>query len=358
MPPLENINAATERIASRSVSNAGFSLTEGARASMKLIVTENKLESAIKEAMGSAKPLKAGIERKLPIAHPHWQWLFCERISNIEGVEFDSKIDVGEEDAFFDVQVEAPPLAYYARYKRYELSVDFTSRPYALLPDTSIKKFNLTWTNEFGAVESKDFNEEYLRYTEYRRQPSSEFLTAENGQMIWKMDNNPVAPPVVALQNAAVAGGQLRMLIRSAQIEYKFYEVPYTFITSAKSFIARATGHVNIIDWNDHKAGSLLMLGASVDKVYSPLFPEWIETDAEALVPSQQKLCDITFNMLERNEAPAIAYAGVTGNDVAYGHNLLFNPQTSKWYYAVNNNTGKPTYPAFPFQLLFANPDQ
>lgn len=358
MPPLDNINAATERIASKSISNSGFSLSEGARASLKLIVTENKLELAIKEAMGSSKPLKAGIERKLPVAHPHWQWLFCERISNIEGVEFDSKIDVEEEAAFFDTYVEAPPLNYYARYKRYELSLDFTPRPYAVLPDTSIKTFTETFTNEAGAVEIKEYAEEYLRYTEYRRTPSSEFLTAENGQMVWKMDSNPTPPPVVTLQNTAVAGGQLRMLIRSAQVEYKFYEVPYSFITSPNSFITRATGHVNQFEWNGHPAGSLLMLGASVDKVYTPLFPEWIETGAGSVVPSQQKLCDLTFNMLERDQAPAIAYAGVTGNDVAYGHNLLFNPQTALWYYAVNQNTGKPTYSSFPFSLLFANPDQ
>lgn len=358
MPPLDNINAATERIASRSVSNSGFSLTEGARASMKLIVTEDKLESAIREAMGSATPLQAGIQRKVPIAHPHWQWLFCERISNIEGVEFDRKVDATEEDVLFDTQSEAPPLTYYARYKRYELALDFTARPYAVLPDSSIKTFTETWTTEAGAIEIKEYAEEYLRYTEYRRTPSSEFLTAENGQMVWKMDANPTPPPTVTLQDKAVAGGQLRMLIRSAQIEYKFYEVPYTFITSTKSFISRATGHVNIFDWNGHKAGSLLMLGATVDRVYTPIFPQWIETGGGGYVPSQQKLCDITFQMLERDEAPGIAYAGATGNAVAYGHNLLFNPQTARWYYAVNQNTGKPTYPAFPFSLIFANPDQ
>jgi hypothetical protein len=356
MPELDNINAATERIASRSISNAGFSVSEGGRAAMKLIITEDKLEAAIKEAISGAKPLKAGIQRKLPVAHPQFQWLFCERISNIEGVEFDSKIDATAEDAFFDTYVEAPPITNYARYKRYEISLDFTPRPYAVLPDTNLSRYILTFINEDGTNEVKSHNQEFLRYTEYRRVPSSEYLTAENGQMIWKMDANPAAP--VVLQNIAVAGGQLRMLIRSAQVEYKFYEVPYSFITSSKSFIARASGLVNQLDWNGHKAGSLLMLGTAVDRVYTSPFPEWVDT-GDGYVPSQQKLCDLTFQMLERDQAPAIAYTGIAdNNEVPYGHNLLFNPQTALWYYAVNKNTGKPTYASFPFQLLFANPDQ
>lgn len=357
MPELDNINAATERIASRSISNAGFSVSEGGRAAMKLIITEDKLEAAVKEALSGAKPLKAGIQRKLPVAHPQFQWLFCERISNIEGVEFDSKIDSTAEDAFFDTYVEAPPITNYARYKRYEISLDFTPRPYAVLPDKNLSVYKLTFKNEDGNDEVKDHNQEFLRFTEYRRVPSSEYLTAENGQMIWKMNANPPAP--VVLQNIAVAGGQLRMLIRSAQVEYKFYEVPYSFVTSSKSFIARASGLVNQYDWNGHKAGSLLMLGTAIDRVYTSPFPEWVDT-GDGYVPSQQKLCDLTFQMLERDQAPAIDYtdAGMSNNDIAYGHNLLFNPQTALWYYAVNKNTGKPTYASFPFQLLFANPDQ
>ena len=47
MPELDNINAATERIASRSISNAGFSVSEGGRAAMKLIITEDKLEAVM-----------------------------------------------------------------------------------------------------------------------------------------------------------------------------------------------------------------------------------------------------------------------------------------------------------------------
>jgi len=88
---LNYANEATERIASRNPSVAGFSLMEGGRATMKLVIDEPRMESACKQILGYAQAGNKKIERILPVAHPQFPWLYAERISSIEGLEFFAK---------------------------------------------------------------------------------------------------------------------------------------------------------------------------------------------------------------------------------------------------------------------------
>lgn len=359
--PLESLKLATERIGSRSLSTSGFSMSEGGRASIKLIVDEADMEDAVKEALGDVGIYSNRIDRTPPIAHPHWQWMFCERISNIEGIEFDSKIDATEEDALFDTFAEVPPLPFYARYKRYELTLDFAPRPYPIIKDTSMEKYTFDWYDETGALKSASFAAEWQRYCESIYRPAAEYLTAAQGQLVWKMDANPAGKVMI---DKPIAGGQIRQLIRSTAIDYIWHDVPYNWITDSRSKQTYGIGYINQTDWNTHKAGSLLLASIDVSKPYAPPFPKWRTTGDIlgpgnlAAIPSQFKLCTITFNMLKRDQAPTQAYTvPAASNNVAYGHNLILNAVDGKWYYAENKVSGKPLYPSYDFAWLFAGPE-
>lgn len=350
---LNNINRATERIGARSISTAGFSLMEGGRASMRFLVDEIIMEYAANDLLGGAVPLGNGIQRNLPAAHPQYPWLFCERISSIEGLKFKVKYD--SSDAIIDAQLEADAIAYYARYEKYEILADFTTRPYAVLKDSSIPQQQFSYYDDAGAVvANKGYAEEWKRFTEIIYKPAAEYLTAVAGQLAWKMNANP---GVLVWQNKPVLGGQLRQLVRSVNIEFKWYCVPYSFVLSNNSFLSAGLGRINQTTWNGFAAGSLLFAGVNVDRVYTPPFPEFILFNG-ASVPSQQKICDLTLNFVLRNQAPNQAYTVTNNSHVAYGHNLVLNGGDNNWYYVENINSGLPLYPSYPFQLLFSNPDQ
>lgn len=348
---LNNINRATERIGARSPSTAGFSLMDGGRATMRFIIDEIILEYACNDLLGSAVPVANGIKRELPAAHPQYPWLFCDRISNIEGLNFVEKYSSA--DPFFGVALEAPALDYYARYEKYEILAEFTSRPYSVLSDSKIPQQQFQYYKDDGTQEAnKGYAEEWLRFTEIHYKPTAEYLTAMNGQMIFKMN-----AAIAGLQNKPVPGGQTRQLIKSQGIEVKWHCVPYSFIESNKSFIAEGQGRVNQKIWNGFDAGSLLYVGVNIDKIYTPPFPDFIEFDGSS-VPKQSKMCDLTFQFLFRDQASAQAYTPTNPSHVPSGHNLILNAMDSKWYYVENKNTGLPLYPSYPFQLLFSNPDQ
>lgn len=348
---LNNINRATERIGARSPSTAGFSLMDGGRATMRFIVDEIILEYAANDLLGSATPLNNGIKRNLPAAHPQYPWLFCDRISNIEGLNFVEKYSSA--DGFIETFLEAPALDNYARYEKYEMIAEFTARPYALISDSKITQQQFTYYKDDGTQEAnKGYAAEWERFTETHYKPSSEYLTAMNGQMRFKMD-----AAIGNLQNKPVPGGQTRQLIKSQIVEIKWYCVPYSFVESEKSFIAAGLGRVNQGPWNGHDAGSLLYTSAHIDRVYTPPFPDFIEYQGAA-IPSQQKLCDITLQFMQRNQSPAQTYTVTNQSHVAAGHNLILNAMDGKWYYVENVSSGLPLYPSYPFQLLFSNPEQ
>ena len=351
---LTNLNKLLERQGSRSPSQAGFSTTEGGRATLKLIATIDQLYPALQEVLDYAEPFRSGIKRQLPAAHPQYQWLFAERIANIEGLRFSLKQEAGEGETEFGVVLEAESIAHYAEYTHYEISLEFTPRPYAVLSDASIPIGQITEYYEDGSSTTYSYWQEWLRYTEVRREPSYEYLSAENGQLVFRMN---VDTPQ-GIKNKPVDGGRLRILVPSNRIQYKWYCVPYSFVLSSSSNFDAAYGKVNQHEWEGYPAGTLLFEGLTVDKVYTPPFPRW-DNRAGSFVPSQQKLCDLTLNMLQRNVDIGEPYTVPAGEKwkVAAGHNLVLNASDGRYYYAENEITGQPMYPSAAFQLLFRNPD-
>ena len=213
---LTNVNEATERIASRNPSVAGFSLMEGGRATMKFIIDEPRMEEACKEILGYAESGLERIVRTLPVAHPQFPWLYAERISSIEGLEFFAKYDSNEN--LGDTFVQVPMLENYARYNKYELTIEFTPRPYALQLDITLGRNKIDWRDENNVAQSNFYYPEWARFFEVLYKPSAEYLTAVGGQLIWKMNANNA----LDMQNKTVAGGQIRSLIQSTALEMKW----------------------------------------------------------------------------------------------------------------------------------------
>ena len=359
MADLEEIKAAKERINGRSISTAGFGI-DGGRAQMTVKVLSEKLEAATYQCLGNATPSGVSINRTLPIAHPQFPWMFCERISNIEGIQFQEKVGPNDSINGIPVQLEADTLSNYARYHTYELTLEFLPRPYALLKDNQLIDETTAWWDTTNTLLLPQFftsRSEYYRYTELKEVPAGEYLTAQQGMFQFRMDANPAG---LNLKDQAVGMGQLRLYVNSRGIQLIWSQVPYSFVLSGNSYFDRYGGRVNQQDWYGFAKGTLLMTSVDVLRVYTPPFPEFVPFNG-SFFPSQQKLCDLQFNLVYKNPpiGQAYTYNPLTDNpnNVAAGHNLVPSSLTGKYYYATNQQTGLAIYPSVPFNLFFRNPD-
>lgn len=358
--PFQFITLGVERQGSRSPSTAGFGM-DGGKASMKILVNEDKLDDSIKECLGSAVPDgQGGITRVLPLAHPQFPWLFCERISNIEGLHFLNKFaNEGE------LLLEAEPLPFYAYYEKYELTLEFVPRPYAVLGDKNIGVDIITYFPEpEGAVlnpqETKfSIYREWLRFCDWDYIPAGDYLTAQQGQFVFKM--NDAADP---LREHAVGNGQLRLMQPNVTIKFRWHQVPFSYVQSANSNFRAGIGKINQHEWLEFGPGTLLFTGVTVMAKYTPPFPEWVDWKG-ADVPSQQKLCNLELTFIYKDYKIGKPYTKEdlkdSKNDVVGGQNLLPNAIDRKYYYAKTKGQalvqGMPVYPSYPFQLLFRDPN-
>lgn len=327
-----------ERVGSIAKASAGFGM-EGGRASIEYQMPWDEVTQFCKDCLGSVAVDGNKLKRTLPLAHPTFPWLFAERVSTIEGYQYNTT-DMAE------LTLEAPAIEYYAKYTYARVVVEFSPRPYALFADDSIGEDTIDYYSDSGNSESADVVYEYWRYTTYKSKPSVEYLTAQHGQ--FRMDTptpDPVAFP-----------GQVRLIKKSKALTITWHQVPQSVAEGDNIF--NGLGRVNQQDWWGYAAGTLLLLGIETSDPVPPPFPELVtDPDLSTSVPATEKICNITFNMLYCE--PDIG--GVTSPDnpshIAYGHNLFPWFKDMGYYYAAVGNAnvaeGYPAFLSYPFDLLF-----
>lgn len=342
-----------ESIDSVGPSSAGFG-TDVARAVMPMQLvnpTTEDLQNAITTILGTTlvDTSDGRVTRQLPLAHPTFPWLFASSIESIRGMGAPTK-------ELASSALEAPPFPFYALYPQYEFVVTFTPRNYAVLKDSSISlSKNNTWYDFSGsALSYKTFAPEWLRYCWYDLAPHPENITAQFGQMLFRTQSGS------APGNGVQFAGQPRIFINTQTLKVYWKGVPFRWIESDNSHITQFIGTINQTDFWKWKAGELLYINYDY-RLYTPPVPE-LETLNN--IVTTQKLCDITFTFLRTkrtvNDAPATPLAN--RNFIPAGHNALpwLQNRTGFYYASTDNATAAsqyPTYPSYPHELLFTDPD-
>lgn len=360
-----------EKIGSRSPNSAGFAREGGGRAPYTFIVGDkgdglasitagSQIHDIIKEIIGTTR-IDAGGEgkgllRTLPKAHPLYPWLFAERFSNIVGIGQMTKADAGSSI------LQVDPFDFAALYETYEMTAEFTPRPYVVCADSEIATGQSTsWTTPDGSAQSKSHAQEWLRYTDFEFLPALEWITAQHGE--FKFD----APTDVDIDLKAAGKGQLKMPFQKSTLKVTWYEVPYAYVepndgtlTPDDSYIFQGIGHISQNNWYGYPAGSL-MLGAVQVQRYVPPMPEF-DYWQSSLIFDAKKLCNISFYFQftypTRVTDPA---AAANNNIIQRGHNLVPFAHTGGWYFAKTtapaaNTVNRGLFPSFPMELLFTNP--
>jgi hypothetical protein len=242
-----------------------------------------------------------------------------------------------------------------------------------VLADKSISlKKGQTWYDTDGSSKTNTFAQEWNRFTDYEPHPQNDNITAQFGTLVFQTATNAV-PGGANAGSSVIAPGMPRIFLPNQLVQFTWYQVPYRYISSAKSYIRTLMGRVNQNDWYDWKSGELLYLNYKPHRYTPPVQKEslWIPGAF-----STEKWCNIEFTFLSTSRVGSNLPTGdlpskptlqtANHNWVAAGHNLLpwfGNDTTGKkgFYYAVNptDTAGNksPTWPSFPFELLFTDPD-
>lgn len=342
-----------EIVDSRAPGNFGFSI-EGGRATLVIDVLNTELEDAITELLGAcvASGL-GGLNRKLPKAHPSFPWLFCERISNIQGLK---PFTVRSESEF---PLEAPALDFWQDYEKYRLTCEFMPRPYALISDASLVSEVITTYDDAGASSLISCPNEWTRFVDIQTDAKPELITAQQGQMVF-YTNGAVAP------DGETFPSYPRIYIQNGQVRLRWFQVPERYVRSRSSNLKKYIGRVNQTAFLEWEAGELLYLGFT-QKRYVPPFPARIGDANEPTSFSTAKLVDLELVFDETVRTAGTAYTPTNLNWVANGHNLQPYLKTRKFYFAASATATPasstpaaerfPTFLSFETRLLFKDPD-
>lgn len=386
-----------ERQAARSPGTVSLALSEGSSSAMKVTcvpddppgtaTADDNLTALLTTGLEDAVPSDshAGLVRTLPVAHPRWFWHFLERVSNIQGVQFDQAVKVADDSDTSGALVEAPTLSQYGRYREYELDLLFQPRPYPVLDDSSIHDRSLTYYDAANNQIKVKVRTEWERYTEIELRPAGEYLTCQLGQ--YAVNDSAGPPEAGGLDDVPIGRGEAKILVPSQHLLVRWYRVPYDYVLSSLSYFDAIQGHINQGIAFDYPAGSLLFQGTTVLRVYTPFFPG-VSAYTGNLVVSDRRLCDLELTFLVKNVIPISAPNAVTNRSyVQSGHNLVPYGARQGYYYnqsnkvetkalippnlginagsavpllaSITGGAGKPPlYPSAPFELLFQNPDK
>jgi len=345
-----------ELIDRTSPSSASFQ-TDGGAATMDFIIDRANLGALVSDILGSV--YKAGdgtgrLVRRLPAAHPYYDWLFASKITNIEGIQPAGR-SLGET---YQRDKSVNYIYDFVFYQKYKVTVQFEPRPYLLMNDTDLKgkQQQVKWYYDINDnfVNFTD-PKEYLRFVDIESEPNTEFLTSPQGQFNFKTQSGAVPNGLPATNQN---GGGIVLRIVKQKVKFTWYFVPYEIVFAEN--VVSGFGKVNQYDFFGYPKGSLLLEGIE-SKRYPP--PEVLfKVDPASGSSVAQKLCDVTFVFscfMQPYRDLSADIPASTGFKITYGHNLLPRAGELKYYYVQTKNPtnpaldGRPVYESYPMERLF-----
>jgi hypothetical protein len=331
-------------------------------------------------------PNAGGIARTPPVCDPLFPYLFAEAVNGLNGVGKMHRPLPPTMTAIQPTQSGGPAIVS-GIYQEYEFQVDYTPRPYRVLPDSSVYVQTTAVTSgsvsppgvlgiydDAGTfVPSVQFTHEEIRYTDFEIIPANQDITFKSGSFMKLRGTGAAADPMYP--------AQAKIRIPDATVKFNWYQVPYRYVSDINSNLLKWLNRVNqnpfydLNYWSNPSspnfkwaAGSLLYLGFRATR-YTPPFPNQIISAGSganntATTFSTEKLCDIEFLFMQTTRINSTASITINQkNWINAGFNCLPWHKTRKFYYSSvtgANDTDyanqPPTFLSFDFSYLFTDP--
>jgi hypothetical protein len=368
-----------EELGDLSPATATFAITSQQSSAVYLFANPSfdDLRNSIIDLLGytSTRATDGRISRTLPARHPAYQWKFA-----------DTAAYQGVGSQFTLVQpspgLGSPIIPNFPLYASYHVRVSYSPRPYNSWQDRDISVLDGTYYPKddagSGAGTAYKCATEWLRFTEWVQRPLNNFISAQQGQMVFRANGSggAVQPDGISFQDSP------KLYLPDSVLTVKWHMVPYRYILSANSYLTKFIGHINqnafgptVVNagtFGPYSKGTLLYVGATPTAIYTPPVPD------EGLLAFNAgngflrgMLCDLDVNFLYTARTIGTVttntpdMSAVNRNWVVAGHNLLPWLTTRKFYYATTYDPAnpadqtkwRPSYNSFPMELLFTDPD-
>lgn len=401
----------SEKISGISPGVSSISVDGESRATLVYIVngpvnnadTQNPLDVFCQKLLGSTSidTANGSLIRTPPMTHPQYRWLYADRVSSIKGIG-PKRInpDDNQSDLFgFNTDPTlswqyVPP--YYSVYEKYEVVVEFSSRPYVAIDNNTMDLLEIKdpglykiTSDETGGIPDNlyykdDGSEvtitgtpyrEYRRFVSYTTETSAEYLAFKSGAYMFDSD-------VEEIKNVPIPGFYGKILIPKVVVKLTWHMVPYYFIdpkSTEGTNVFEALGRVNQKQFFGFDPGELLFTGfTNVPK------PKAQFTDVDYNLASVSELgipnineimnVDITFNFLyipvfsynvAGGKYPSSPSGSINSENKSYinaGHNLGPANYNKKYYPVISKDPTpppeekfrkSPVYASYPFELMF-----
>jgi len=250
------------------------------------------------------------INRRLPLFHPRWPWLWCTKV-NVSGEQFDGE-DVSE-------YADSPTIPMYAKY-RFDLT--FEQLPYFVLSD--------------AAVASQS---EFARFTTIEPSDEGEMFGIKAGMMRYVSTD-------ATINGKTFSGYGLKVYAERSGLIVTMYKVPYDFICNSYGIpvkLLAARGRVS--------SASFLGLGK-----HTMLLKGWKLRKTTQVVSTfnfdQQSFgCNLELHFGYTNPTRA---DGVVGGDDFNGWLLApgFEGPSNTGWYTVKTSSGAKLYDTYDMNAL------
>lgn len=393
----------SEKISGISPGVSSLSIEGDSRATLTYIINgpgidldpENPLALFCQQALGDTKinVNNGSLIRTPPMTHPQFRWLYADRISSIKGMGFERKIpeETNSDLLSWDTNASAswqyiPP--YYVVYDKYEVVVEFSTKPYLVVSDEVMDNLNEEYPGEYKIDGGDDIYymddntqnivlehpiREYKRFSTYTTESSAEYLTMKGGAYKFSSD-------VEEVNGQTIVGFYGKTLVPKVVFKLTWFQVPYEFVdptNDASTNIYEALGRVNQNYFYGFEPGELLFTGfTNTQKIRNQFDVVSYNLSDLADLPTLESLLytDITFNFLY---IPIFSYdvdgdpypsepAGIINPDnlsyINAGHNLAMTNVNKRYYPVISEDTSpfpepkfrkKPIYNSYPFELIF-----
>ena len=393
----------SEKISGISPGVSSLSIEGDSRATLTYIINgpgvdldpENPLALFCQQALGDTKINEAdgSLIRTPPMTHPQFRWLYADRISSIKGMGFERKIpeETNSDLLSWDTNASSswqyiPP--YYVIYDKYEVVVEFATKPYLAVSDEVMDNLNEEYPGEYKIDGGDDIYymddntqnivlehpiREYKRFSTYTTESSAEYLTMKGGAYKFSSD-------VEEVNGQTIVGFYGKTLLPKVVFKLTWFQVPYEFVdptNDASTNIYEALGRVNQNYFYGFEPGELLFTGfTNTQKIRNQFDVISYNLSDLAKLPTLESLLytDITFNFLyipifsysvNGNPYPSEPAGIINPDNLSYinaGHNLAMTNVNKRYYPVISEDTDpfpepkfrkKPIYNSYPFELIF-----
>lgn len=266
------------------------------------------LVPAINAAVGYSKANGIAIHRMTPMRHPIFTWLFCMRVTGLQGLGPNG--------------IVKGPSGDYQSYKVARLTLQFNAPPYAIVEDN-------TYPPEL----------EWRRYTEIHEKPAGEYIATDA-----RMKFNPAFS---IIGGASTFSGKVGLLVVKARVQVIHHQVPVRGHLNEKgrpNNILNGLGRVNSDAIMGYPPGTLLMEAPDVRPFGCPLSPDLIG-------PNPSHYMTVCHNWLFM-DPPRGNYDG--GPDYKFrGHNLKPQRVDGNWYPVTMEDGVTPQFKPYRFSKVF-----